>query len=93
MHEVSNRTLGVPKSLAVAKPERQLYREAEGEGVEYDLYQHGRKRAKGHDGVAYPVLQVSVVWIDVVWVGPCHGNCVRSLWAMSMDVSGCGVLM
>ncbi|KAG0601139.1 hypothetical protein M758_11G086800 [Ceratodon purpureus] len=59
MHEVGNRTLGVPKSLAVAKPERQLYREAEGEGVEYDLYQHGRKRAKGHDGVAYPVLQSS----------------------------------
>lgn len=71
MNESSSRSqvapLGVPKSLTVPKPERQLYREAAGEGGEYDLYQHGRKRAKVHDGVASPVLQVSMV--EWMWGG------------------------
>ena len=54
-------TLSLPKALTVPKPERQLYREAEGEGGEFELYQHDRKRAKVHDGVAASVLQVSTV--------------------------------
>lgn len=63
-NDSSNRTAGslhaqVP-SLAVPKPERQLYREAEGEGGEYDFYLHGRKRAKLHESVPCPVSQVSM---------------------------------
>lgn len=60
----SNRTesgihLELP-SRTLPKPERQLYREPEGEGGEYDYYLHGRKRAKLHDSVPCPVSQVSI---------------------------------
>ena len=60
MNEANGRSQApLPRSLAVPKPERSVY-EGEGEGAEYNLYQHGRKRAKLHDGGASPVLQVSM---------------------------------
>ena len=74
-------TLSLPKPLTVPKPERQAWREAEGEGGEYDLYPHGRKRTKLHDGGASPALQVSMgecgrCWLDVDRSGGCLCMCV-----------------
>jgi len=60
----SNRTEGAIhaelSSLTVPKPERHLYREPEGEGGDYDLYLHGRKRAKLQESVPCPVSEVSM---------------------------------
>lgn len=56
--QVTSSTL--PPVLTLPKPEPQLYRKAEGEAADYDIYMHGRKRTKLHDTGSSPVLQVSI---------------------------------
>jgi len=56
--------------LTVPKPEQKLYRESEGDGGEYNSCLHGRKRAKLHESVPFPVLQVRA-WMRLSFLSVC----------------------
>lgn len=93
INDASNRMEGAIRtellSVPVPKPERQLYREPEGEGGEYDFYLHGRKRAKLHDSAPCPVSQVSMDGVVFVERLLC-GNAICSWNAGDVDVGAVG---